>query len=110
MKHIKKYESNYVCDKDTTELFKELKYHDEKHREIDKKLAKMCIEKLQPYLTSDLSDFEIKNIFYKFYKNCYTNDIDDRSDTVDFSFEKDMVLMWLNKELKIRSESKKYNI
>lgn len=42
MKHIKKYESNYVCDKDTTELFKELKYHDEKHREIDKKLAK-CV-------------------------------------------------------------------
>jgi hypothetical protein len=111
MKIRKVHENQEVSNDEITKLFKELKYHDTKHREIDKKLAIICKEKLETYIyRNDLSSFEIKNIFYDFYRNHYSDDPEDKNDTVDFSFEKEMVLMWLNKKLKVKEEAKKYNI
>jgi hypothetical protein len=109
MKHIKTYENNETTDSEIKELFKQLKYHDEKHREIDNKLAKICMSKIEPLINSNLSDFEIKNIYYNFYKDLY-GDPEDRSQTVNFSFEKDLVMMWINKQLKKREEQNKYNL
>lgn len=109
MKYLKTYEN-----KETDEIFKlfqELKFHDEKHREIDKKIANICIKKLEIALTQDdLSSFDIKKIYYNFYKDIYSQDPEDRGQTIVFSFEKDLVLMWLNKELKKREEQQKYNL
>jgi len=111
MKIKRIYENNEVSDNEITKLFKELKYHDTKHREIDKKLSIICKEKLKTYLdNNELSSFEIKNVFYNFYKNKYSDDLEDRNDTIDFSFEKEMVLMWLNKQLQLREEALKYNL
>jgi len=109
MKYIKTFENKEVTENEINKLFQELKYHDEKHREIDSKLANICKSKIEPFLDK-LEPFEIKKMYYKFYKNIYSNDSEDSNDSVDFSFEKDMVLMWINKELKLREEEKKYNL
>ncbi len=47
MKHIKTYQNNETTDSEIKELFKQLKSHDEKHREIDNKLAKICMSKIR---------------------------------------------------------------
>lgn len=112
MKIKKIYENKEeILDNETIKLFKELKFHDKKHREIDSKLADICKKKLEQYIgREELDSFEIKNVFYDFYKDFYSDDPEDRGQTIDFSFEKEMVLMWLNKKLKLREEAKKYNI
>ena len=105
MKHLKKFENKSVSDSEIENMFKELKFHDDKHREIDKKLADICLDKIAQYLDND--PYKAKKLFYDFYKNTYEKD---GEMTAPFSFEKDFVLMEINKHLKIKNDADKYNL
>jgi hypothetical protein len=95
MKILKVYENE---DNEITNLFKELKFHDQKHREVDKKLAEICESKIEPLMKEDKFD-EAKDMVRKFYKDCD-----------DFTFEKDLIMYHINMKIKFRKDAERYNL
>lgn len=88
-------------------MFKELSFHDKKHREIDSKLAAICMETIQPLL--DEYDIDGAKKFHReFYSPCIRKNEDD--DDCDFSFEKDMVSYKINQAAKVKKDSENFNI
>jgi len=84
---------------DTDKLFKDLEYHNNMFNEVDKNLFNLCLSKIE-FLLNSGKGYKAKEIFRDFYKK----------DKEDISFEKDLLLMKINKVIKVEDETNKYNL
>jgi len=101
---IERFNEN-LDNSNVEELFKQLDHYDKKTREIDSKLAEICRGKIK-HLLDDGKGEEAKKIYRNFYKPTF----DSEDSKGIFSFEKDFVLMEINKVIKINQDQKKFNL